>query len=919
MKLRILGTPVPLGAAANMGWTDETAHDGKGGWTDAGPEDDGRYLERTVQREVLFNGYPFSLNTGAKSLLVMNHPEHFQGGPKTVSLRLQNPVKARYLYILHTASWMSRNVVDVARITVTFASGKNQEFTLRNLRDLANWTHCISSENAKIAVRAKSALSSDVALYASRFTLDPQEGAVQSIQLEILPGGPIWIIAGLTLSDEDFVKAESQFRIGENETWKPLIRDAHNRRLAGSALDLTPFRDNFPCGAQGRVIVTPDGHFAFEKQPEKHVRFFTNTIAIGYLRDHHAIDTYVEELCKNGFNMLRLHFLDLNLVRKMKKPGEFDQEMWDCFEYLVARCKEKGIYLNMDCMTNLYGYDPGEPWGRKGVVEHKSRLYFEPEVREQWSQCVRKLLTKVNPYTKTRLVDDPVLAMVIGYNEQEFAFIRRAPVSALPVWRDFLKNRYGTIKALRSAWGEKADNFKSFDDIPLYSTGVRTLEQDADVAAFALKMERECMQFYRRELGSDGYKGPVSGYNMLGNKHYLLLRRDFDYVSKNSYEMLPTKYSRPGSILTQSSSISNCSKMLRNSLASRYYGKPFFVTEYGIPFWNRHRYEVPYTLGAYAAFQDFDGLAAFGDSYSYATVKTIHPVRIFMDPVNIANEYLTFFLFGRGDVSPAKKEITIRCYEEEITAPRGDRGSPRMEEGLYGLMTKVCWEVASKEQKAQHKHLVIKAGKSSASLVSALHAGAADTAVAANQNPASVLRKNGVIGPENRSDGVRRFESENSELFLNAGKSFMRIRTPRFQGICGTAGTVFSLPDFKIKQMSAEGSMSLVALDGLKPIRQAERLMLVYVTNALNSGMEFDSPEMRMIHKLGGLPTLLKCANFTVAIRNQNAASLKLYPLDLQGNRLKTINPVSVQGEFAEFQINTAKDGPAIFFELAVK
>lgn len=917
LELEISGMAVPLDSVANMAWSDQVANDGKGGWHDGGPEDDGRYLERAVKRKLFFNGYPFSVNTGEKSILVMNQPTHFPRGPKNVELRPGVPEKAKYLYLLHTSLWMERSMEDFAKITVTYDSNEKQEIFLRNRRDLADWSHCVSLKNAKMAVRAKSESHANVALYASRFSLKPEAGKVRSIRLETLPSCPVWIIAGITLSDSDFQRETPVYRVREDAVWKPLQRSEHNTRIAGSALDLSPYRDNSPCGTFGRVIVTPDGHFAFEKRPDKKIRFFANTVAIGYLRNHDAIDTYVDELCKNGFNMLRIHYLDLNLVRKMKEPDRFDANFLDCFEYLTARCKERGIYLNLDCMTNSYGYTPGEAFGKK-EVSYKSRIYFEPEIRKQWSENVRKLLTKVNPYTGTKLVDDPVLAMTVGYNEQEFGFLRQAPESALPAWRAFLKKRYGTIDALRAAWGAKANGVKSFDSIPLYPAGIKAIEQDGDVATFAFETELECMQFYRRELDAIGYKGPLSGFNMIGNKHYLMLRRDFDYVSKNSYEMLMTLYSLPGSTLDQSSSISNFSKMLRNSLGARIRGKAFFVTEYGIPFWNRHRYEMSYTLGAYAAFQDFDGVAAFGDSYAYPSVKMIRPVRIYSDPVSIANEFLTFFMFMREDVSPAKGEVTIRCYEDRISGEKGERGGPRLEEGLYGLMTKVDWEVVRKGKEPQHNHLVLEAAKSSTSEVGQLHSSSKDDSFEEEKNPADLLRKKGVIGTENRSDGICAFEADNGEIYLNSARAFMRIDTPRFQGICGMGGSSSSLSDFKINRMSANGNMSLVALDGLKPIREAERLILVYATNALNSGMEFDSPEMRMLNELGGLPTLLECATFSITVRNKNAKFLKLYPLDLQGKRQGMIAPVSVKGDLAEFYVDTAKTGAAMFFTIAL-
>lgn len=69
---------------------------------------------------------------------------------------------------------------------------------------------------------------------------------------------------------------------------------------------------------------------------------------------------------------------------------------------------------------------------------------------------MKKLLTHVNPYTGTRLADDPVLAIVNGKNEQEFGFLRdQKPEVMKPHWLDFLKRRYGGSLENTTRHGER--------------------------------------------------------------------------------------------------------------------------------------------------------------------------------------------------------------------------------------------------------------------------------------------------------------------------------------------------------------------------------------------------------------------------------------------------------------------------------
>lgn len=916
-RFRRIGTGVSLANIANMEWRDKVAGDRKGGWTDSGDKDDGYFLQQTIKGKFLFNGYPFAVTTSGKGVLVMRQNVHFPHGPELAELPFVAPIRAKYLYLLHTSSWMSGKHKEFGEIVVHYANGNKQVFVLKNGVDLADWTHVAELENCRIALRSSSTKNPLVAMYASRFVLDASFGEVTSLTIRPYKHAPIWLIAGITLSDENFVREQPPFEIRQNSEWQALTREPRNRRISGSALDLNRFREDIPCGTYGRVIVRNDGHFAFEQRPDKSIRFFTNTVAIGYLAQHKQIDEYVDELAKNGFNMLRLHYLDLTISRHAKETAVPDPVWLDAFDYLVSRCKARGIYLNLDCMTSSIGYAPGEVWGRKNIITYKNRIYFEPEIREQWIQAVRTLLTHMNPYTGTRLADDPVLAMVVGYNEQEFGFLRPQSPKARSAWQEFLKRRYGTLDALRDAWGARAAGICSWNDISLYQPELPSFK-DADFAEFVLENERNIMKFYREELDKMGFRGPLSGFNLLGTKQSLLLRRDFDYVTKNSYETLMSNYFNPGSVLSQSSSIGSLAKLFRVSIGARLAGKPFFITEYGIPFWNRYRYEVAFTMGAYASFQKFDGLAAFGDSYAWHKVNTIRPIRIFSDPIGVATEFLTFFLYMREDVSPARGNIILNLPATDIMSNDRER-SIAQEDSLLGLMSGLECFVSLPGEKPSRPGITVAAKKGDQINVSALHATTLEDKNSIQHNPADMLRANNMLSTKNTSNGRTVFESDTGELYLDGNKHFMSVNTSRFQGICAEAGSSAELRDISILKMSKRGNLSLVSLDSEKSIRNTERMILVYATNVLDSNMAFDSPDMRMLVRRGVAPALLETGIFRIRIHNIHADKLRFFPLDLSGKRLRTVEPVAKAPGWIEFEVNTGECGPSIYFELTTE
>lgn len=66
------------------------------------------------------------------------------------------------------------------------------------------------------------------------------------------------------------------------------------------------------------------------------------------------------------------------------------------------------------------------------------------------------MLNAVNPYTKMRLADDPTIAVVLFYNEQNLRWSMSDFMGRMmqPKWIAFLKKKYGSLDAVRKAWKE---------------------------------------------------------------------------------------------------------------------------------------------------------------------------------------------------------------------------------------------------------------------------------------------------------------------------------------------------------------------------------------------------------------------------------------------------------------------------------
>ena len=921
LKLSVAGVPLNLSHVANMEYTDSVERDGKGGWSDQGPGADGRCFRPGLQKR-LFAGVPFAPGTKGKSILTM-YSGYFRNGPKTVTIPLGKPEKARNLYLLHTLCYGPKRQDAVGGVEVEYADGKRERFPIRSAVEVGDWWNGNRFSNGAIGLQARSGDGEKRTLYVSRLKLN-STAPVKAVRFAAENPATLWIVCAATLSERDYelprIKRKVRTTIAANKDWLPVAREDYNRRVKGSALDVSAFTDRRPAGSSGRVIIRDDGHFAFEKTPERIQRFFSAGVSLWDLSSRWKIDWLADELVKNGYNMVRIHIPEHFLMAGAGEKLRLNTHHLDLFDYLAFALKKRGIYLMCDMMgAQQHGWTPfkSKYWGSPLPDPSKRRarlaIHFDPEVRADWRNGVEQMICRVNPYTKTRLIDDPVLVMVLGFNEQEFEFSRSYfdREYAAPFYRAFLKRKYGTIEAYNRRWKTE---FASFGEIPCFKlreTG------NADVHEFLYETERSTAQWYRDQMRELGYKGLVASYNVFKTHHFNRIRSgENDYVAMNSYHAHPSNWIEGGSVVPQISAISRSAGLFRDILSARLHGKPHVVTEYQCVYWNRFRYEQPFVFGAYAAFQGLDAISMHSDPVSLQPMvfrnSRIVPFLGYTDPIAVASEFLTFFLYMRGDVKPVPDRVRVLVTERE-------------------QRTKNPNAVISKTQSSLaliNGFSLVYDGKNDPSALFFAPKGEAKTEgteafsqtvdEAANLVPyLKIMKEKGFLPEKNRSNGLNLFESSTGELLMDTDRNFMAVNTPRLQGICAGAGTTYRLADFEIRGMSVPGNLSLVSVDGMKPVRDAKRLVLVFATNALSSGMVFAEEEMRTLVRGGGGPALLRAGEFQVRIRNRNAASLKLYPLDLAGNRLKEIRPSAVNGEFADFRVDTARDGAAVFFELS--
>jgi hypothetical protein len=149
-------------------------------------------------------------------------------------------------------------------------------------------------------------------------------------------------------------------------------------------------------------------------------------------------------LARAGVNCVRFH----GRIRK----GPF----LDRLHFFVAAMAEEGIYTKLSFFFPVWHEE--KPF---------ARLFFDPEIQEQWRGMARTLLETSNPYTGKSLADDPAVAIVEIVNEDSLLFWTFQPGETIPDEKtasrekrfgDWLAKRHGSIAKARAAWdGERHD------------------------------------------------------------------------------------------------------------------------------------------------------------------------------------------------------------------------------------------------------------------------------------------------------------------------------------------------------------------------------------------------------------------------------------------------------------------------------
>jgi len=192
---------VDLAKFANMGYVDEVAEDGKGGWLDMGKADLCFFLTNhtglgggvgapvAVQpfpEDNRFCGVPFKLTdpkkNGDKAMIALRSTNRAKLLPDKITDIPVNQ-KASQLWFIHAANYVPEKGVALAKYVIHYADGTSVEFPLRSGMEINDWSAPQKPEKAKICWTGNNRVQGSAGLFLTEWKNPFPEKEIKSIDI----------------------------------------------------------------------------------------------------------------------------------------------------------------------------------------------------------------------------------------------------------------------------------------------------------------------------------------------------------------------------------------------------------------------------------------------------------------------------------------------------------------------------------------------------------------------------------------------------------------------------------------------------------------------------------------------------------------------------------------------------------------
>ena len=823
---RVQSLPVSLASAANFGFADEVAGDGKGGWTDQGPNNDLRSFKpgRLTVDAISFDVVDPAKNNGKAALVVAEAPRGFVTPEIELPLPRNN---ARAVNLLHASGWSPELGTQLGVLIAKYADGSVEEVPVRAIVDSGNWWAPYRGENAAIAWKGENPMA-EIGLYASSFPL--KKAGPVSLRFRVTAPGAIWMVAGVTLSDRPVrfrAENDTPMVVKENVTWKRL--DYTRKPVMGSALDFS-FLLDAPAGKYGYVQAAPDGTLTFEKAPGKRLRLYgVNLVHGANFLSKEAVDDLAKVLVWNGYNTLRIHHHDRGMGDpKAKDSITLDPKVLDQLDYLLYRMKESGIYVTSDLYTSR-AIRPGDNIPEcdlyDATQQMKALIPVSRAAMENWKEFARRWMTHKNPYTGMTWAEDPAFFCVNLINEEVLSGNWSRVPGAAKLYREKFEKWCADRKLGKQSVSSGNRYFRKF----LHELQSAVLAEQIDYVKNTLKV-----------------RGLVTSLNYMYDVPLTLQRDTFDVVDNHQYYDHPTFPEvawRNPSRYSQGSALKLMAQLPRMMMPTRVFGKPFFVTEFNYCNPNFNRVEVGPMVGGYAALQNWDALWRFAWSHSAGSIYKVPAPGGFDaagDPLAQFSDRIAIAMFLRGDVEQAKVSYAYQVPKNIFDRPEEPLSYSSDFQNL-GLIAQIG--------------SVVEGARSLPGVVMLNSKQASDPAALADRKIAELWEQ---------ANSSRVAVSSTGQIRLDASKQTFTVVSPRTESITLPRGDL-AAGTLRVRDASGLQTVAAISLDS-EPLASSRSVLVFQLVNIYPTGLTFSNDTLKLKQKDGWLPVLIRKESATIEL-----------------------------------------------------
>ena len=872
---------LPVAAAGNRGLSDDVENDGKGGWTDQGPND----LHVFGPGRHAFLGVPFDVG---EKVIVLRGKERPAFPVDAAPISIKRNI-AR-MYFLHLTAWSAKWREPVAHYTLTYADGKTVSVPVRYGVDVNDWWGASAPLEARLVWSGDNG-QAQVGMFLMRWTNPRPDVQIRDVKVSSTNSGAVPVLLAATgvatgaLSAEQLAlldkayAARSEPEVSTDGWVKAPIawRDGIEPE---SALDLS-FLNHRPAGKYGFLRVT-DGHFTFERANGKPVRFWgTNAALHGPFPPKNLAPGIALCLARQGVNMVRMHLYAVYEHTMIAEDGSLYAEGLDKFDLLIAELKKVGIYTYMDLNDGMF-YD--RLLGKKlpaGAAQLKMASLFNRDLIDAQKKLARSLFTHKNPHTGMRLCDDPAVALYEITNENSMT-------SNWGNLRTRLPEPY--FKELAQLW----EAWLKAQGKPPRPLDANLGDTDADTRRFGAELQKRYLDEMYDFLRSLGVKAPICGTNITFTLGDLWASERMDYMNDHAYWDHPNVRARPITYSNRAALRSAaCSlPMVPHFARAKVRGKPVVASEWNYCFPNDFRCEGLPTMAAYAAYQDWDGLFFYCATGSFDGGRwarftdtpgiLVHSQQT--DPATWGLSQLCALMFRRGDVRVGGRVVTLSYDAERMW----ENSSLLKQAPFLPALARV--ETVLRPPPADDWFMSQPQSMRSAELYAA--------ALAHMGNAAS-------------SDTL--VVTDTREIRRDAAAGILTVDTALTQLAAGFLSAVerVKLHDTEIECMTRFATIGVTSLDGTA-LRDSRRMLLVAVANARNADTRV---EARRLFDMGKGPVVAEPVVARVSLRSDAPDRLRVHALDTLTGRRRQALQATVSRESITFELGPGNN--TIYYEIA--